>query len=289
MKHISIFILAAAMGLMLASCNKQAGESRFITVSAGIGVMTKVDYDGDEARFESGDKISVYAWTGNASEVVTPLVVDGVVNTFDGTQWTPEIQMLWDNKSSKHFFLGISPERKVTDFTADVYTLDPASFASSDLMIATNLKGLPPTDNPVALNFSHVLARLDVNLTFRSQWADAPTVTSVTATGLKTATVNYLDKEMTPTGTAEAIALLPSANDAWTGLQVPQDGVRTITIAIDGKNYVFTNSEDIPLVSGKFTTVNLAVGRDKIDLVNDITISNWTSQGGAVEGDAEEE
>ena len=282
-------ILTAATIIALASCSKQAGETSCITVTAGIGTMTKVDYNGDKASFVAGDKISVYAWTGSAASVSSPLVVDGVTNSFDGSKWTPEIQMLWDNKSSEHYFLGISPERKVTDFTADAYTLDPSSFAASDLMIATNLAGLAPSSTPVALNFTHALARLDVNLGFRSQWATDPTVSAVTATAKKTATVDYLAKELSATGSAETVALTAAANNAWSGLQVPQMGVRTITVTIDGKNYVFTHTADIPLVSGKFTTVNLTVGRDKIELADDITISDWTSQGAVVEGDAEEE
>ena len=286
MKKNTIILTAAAL-LVLAGCNKGLDNSpRVITIQAGIGTMTKVSYNGDKASFVSGDKISVYAWTGSATAVPASLVVDGVVNTYDGSKWTPASQMLWDDKSSKHYFLGISPERSVTDFTADAYTLNPADFAASDLLIATNVAGLEPSLTPVELGFSHALARLDVNLTFRSQWDVAPSVTSVKATAKKTATVDYLAKALTATGTAEAVALTASNNASWSGLQVPQTGVTTITITIDGKDYVFTNASGIPLVGGKYTTVNLAVGRDKIELSDAITISDWTSQGAALEGDA---
>ena len=288
MKKTSILFLAALMACT--GCNKGLdNRSLNITVEAGIGTMTKVEYNGDKASFVSGDKISVYAWTGSATTVGTPLVVNGVTNTFDGSQWTPASQMLWDDDSSQHYFLGICPEREVTDFTADAYTLDPAQYAASDLMIATNLTGLVSSNTPVALNFTHVLARLDVHLTFRTQWATEPAVTAVTATAKKTATVDYLAKELTATGTAAPVALNASANNAWSGLQVPQTGVNTLTVTIGGKNYVFTHTADIPLVAGKFTTVNLAVGRDKIELADVITISDWTSQGGEIGGDALEE
>lgn len=289
MKKNTIILTAAAL-LVLAGCNKGLDNSpRAITIQAGIGTMTKVEYTGDKAKFVDGDKISVYAWTGSATAVPASLVVDGVVNTYDGSKWTPASQMLWDDKSSKHYFLGISPERSVTDFKADAYTLNPADFAASDLLIATNVTGLEPSLTPVELGFSHALARLDVNLTFRSQWDVAPSVTSVKATAKKTATVDYLAKALTATGTAEAVALTASDNASWSGLQVPQTGVTTITITIDGKDYVFTNASDIPLVGGKYTTVNLAVGRDKIELSDAITISDWTSQGAALEGDALEQ
>ena len=288
MKKIYILLFAA---LLTVSCAKQAGQERFITVEAGIGSMTKVEYTGDEAKFVGGDKISVFAWTGDASAIPATLVVDGVVNTFDGSKWTPASQMLWDDNSSKHYFLGVSPARTVTDFTADAYTLDPDDFGASDLMIAVNKEGLEPSGTPVALNFTHAMARLDVNLTFRNQWAAAPTVSAVTVKAQKSATVDYLSKLVTAsgTGTAEAVALKSSENAAWSGLQVPQTGVNTITITIDGKDYVFTHTADIPLESGKYTVLNLAVGRDQIELSGEIKISNWTSQGAAIEGDAEED
>ena len=276
--HNILFLMAAA-GLVLTSCGKLP-DSRLITIEAGIGTMTKVTYITDDAAtFASGDTLSLYAWVGSASAVPADRVVDGVVNSFDGTKWTPAFPMLWDDKSSKHYFLGISPARMVTNFTADPYTLDPANFAASDLLIATKLDGLTPISTPVPLIFSHTMARLDVNLEFRNQWESAPTVTSVTATAKTTATVDYLSKTkvVSATGSAASVALTAKNNAAWSGLQVPQEGVHTITIRIDDKDYVFTHSADIPLEGGKYTTVNLIVGRDKIELASVITISNWTA------------
>ena len=288
MLNSKYLLLAAATLLLLAGCGKQADEVRFITVDAGIGTMTKVEYIGSNtARFVNGDKISVFAWTGDATTVPQTLVVNGVVNTFDGSKWTPASQMLWDDKSSLHYFLGVSPVRTVTDFKADAYTLDPSSQDASDLMIATNVAGLAPSNTPVPLNFTHALARLDVNLTFRNQWATEPTVSAVTVKAKKTATVDYLAKEVTATGTAEAVAITSAKNNAWSGLQVPQTGVNTITVTIDGKDYVYVHSADIPLVSGNYTTVNLTVGRDQIELSGEMTIKAWISSGDAIEGDAE--
>ena len=60
-----------AMALTLGSCsadeNGIGGEtSKYITVSTSIGNMTRVatDENGGQ-KFEDGDEISVYAWTGD--------------------------------------------------------------------------------------------------------------------------------------------------------------------------------------------------------------------------------
>lgn len=292
--HTVKYFLPALLSLaVLVACNREDlfpnGGPRPISIEAGIGAMSKVAASGNSASFETGDAISLYAWTGSASAVPATRVVDGIKNTLaaDGN-WTPASPMLWRDNVSMHYFLGIYPARTVTDFTADAYILDPAD-AQSDLLVATRLEGIKATDNPVALTFDHAMAKLQVNLLFRTQWASAPTVTSVTATAKKTATVDYLSKTVSATGTAAPVALTAKSNAAWSGLQVPQEGVRTITIRIDDKDYVFTHTADIPLAGGKYTTVNLNVGRDRIELASVITISNWTAGTTISDGEAQDD
>ena len=285
----NLFIIAA-VGLSALACNKATDfpgtSGKQITIQAGIGSMSKVATIGDQSVFQEGDNISLYSWTGGATAVSPNLVVNGVRNTLgENGKWTPETQMLWADMVSSHYFIGVCPERTVTNFTSDVYTLDPADYQASDLLIATNLTGLKAQDDPVALAFDHVLAKLYVNLSFRNQWSEEPTVTAVTATAKKTATVDYLTKAFTATGTAGPVALTAAVNNAWSGLQVPQTGVNTITVTIEGNDYVYTHTADIPLQGGKYTTVNLVIGRDQINLASEITISDWASQGDAIDGD----
>ena len=282
------------MVLMAATaCSREGAESsasgKAITIKAGIGEMTKVKTTGSTAVFEEGDAVSLYAWTGSATAVPGDRVVDGVKNTLgsDG-KWTPETQMLWADMVSQHYFIGICPQRTVTDFTADAYTLNPAEYEESDLLVATNVTGLKAQDDPVSLVFNHAMALLKVNLSFRNQWDGEPTVTAVSASAKKSATIDYLAdlaNMVSASGTAEAVALTADANNAWSGLQVPQTGVKSITVTIGGKDYVYTHTADIPLASGKYTTVNLVIGRDTIELASAITITAWTSQGDAINGD----
>ncbi len=283
MKPIIKYLAAAAALLAVASCGKFSGTPREITIQAGIGAMTKVATTGDKAAFEAGDKIAVFAWTGDKTAVPAARAVDGVANTLgtDG-KWTPAAQMLWDDDESAHYFLGVYPLRTITDFTADPYTLDPADQKASDLLLATNLIGLTPSATPVALVFGHAMARLDVNLAFRNQWGTTPTVSSVTATAKKAATVDLLSAAVTPTGDAAKVALAKKSDAAWSGLQVPQTGLRTLTITIDGQDYVFTHSADIPLVGGQYTTLNLTMGRDTIEL-DSIVITDWQA-GTSIDG-----
>ena len=129
-------LIIAAVGFAALACNKGVitpyGTGREIAIQASIGPMSKVTTTGNTAVFKSGDKLTLYAWTGSAAAVGTPLVVDGVKNTLgtDG-KWTPETQMLWADMVTPHFFLGIYPARTVTNFTADAYELRPAEYEES--------------------------------------------------------------------------------------------------------------------------------------------------------------
>ena len=295
-------IIAAAAALCFTACNKEDSirNTQTITVEASIGGMTKAAYSGDKTTFSSGDSLSLFAWTGDKTVIPAKasLVVSNVTNTLgpDG-KWAPKTQMLWDDMTTAHYFMAVSPARVVESFTADKFTLDPAAakFQESDLLIATNVTGLVATSNPVSLKFDHAMAKLNVNLAFRNQWTEgnppvAPNteakIKGLEATAKDHATIDYLSKAVTATGDATQLAMNKIQNANWTVLMVPQAGFRTITIKLEGNDewlggndtYVFTHTEDIPLESGKYTTVNLIVGRDQITLDKDgVVINDWAA------------
>ena len=277
---------AAACILALAACNDDSGigtdvDAGSITIQATIGRMTKVMNSGVSSTFEAGDRISVYGWTGGAASVPATPEVDGVRYTLgtDGN-WTPATPAFWKSGTDAYYFLGICPERDVTSFTADAYKLLPADYAASDLLIATNLGGVKAADGPVKLSFDHVMAKLNVNLKFRNEFGGTPTVSSITVTALDSAAVNYLTKQVTAAGDAADVTIPAAASAAtgyalgFSGLMVPQQGVRTVSVTINGRNYVYEAADDIPLHSGKYTTLGLIVGRDTIGL-STISIADW--------------
>ena len=292
MKKNIILCMAAIAGLALAGCNKaplaSETDSLNMTVKASIGNLAKATTNGVKTTFDKGDKLSLYAWIGSNEAVSNVRVVDGVVNTFDGEVWTPETQMLWKNVHDNHYFIAVSPAKKIVNFTADEYVLNPAEYASNDLLIANDLTGRKVTtemeSNPVSLTFSHALAKLNVHLKFRSQWATTPEVSSVATTAKNHYTVNHLTKEVTATDDAAQVALQPLTTTpqayalSFSGLQVPQDGVTVITVVIDGKEYVYTSDQPIELVSGKITNIGLIVGREELTL-DKISVDDWVAEG----------
>ena len=304
MKKKTYLFALMTMALTLGSCSNNedgiGGEtSKYITVSTSIGNMTRVVTDAKGGQtFEEGDEISVYAWTGDAT--VAPetreRVVNNAINKLTNGSWVSTPQMLWKNNRDKHYFIGVYPTAAISDLSAGEYTFDVNKQTESDLLVAVNKDGLSynvDEQQTVPLTFTHVMAKLVANLTYKNQWGtEGPTVDKVAVgNAAKKATVNYLTKVVTPSAVAEDKADFDmpvlTANKKYASIIIPQDGVQKITITIGGKDFIYDNSTPFKLESGKITTVNLEVGRDVIKL-GDVNISGWGSTGDPIKGEAHE-
>ena len=275
----------ALAALLAVSCAKESGQKETaplpqaaISVQASVSGLTKAVTNGLQTSFEANDQLTLYAWTGSNAAVPEKKVVSGVVNTFNGTKWTPASTMLWKNVFDAHYFLGISPARTVTSFTAD-----PVS-SSEDLLVATILgEGITApqttTAEPIDLVFDHMMARLNVNVKYRNQWGGVPEDAVVVAKAATQGTIDYLTKTITPGEvTAQVLEAAETAAEGYdatySSLCLPQEGVRTIEFVIDGQKLVYIHAQDLPLAAGTVTTLSLLVGKDKIAL-DDNTVSDW--------------
>ena len=262
-------------------CGDDHDDAKYINIEAAIGSISPAS-----VSFTTGDKMTLYAWTGSTDAASASIVVDGVECTYGSdSRWTAASPVVWSDTDAPHYFIAFSPAHRVSNFTADPYTLNPSDQRASDLLVARNLTGVMPSDNPVPLLFGHAMSRLDVNLQFRNQWAIVPTVSSVTAKAANSCTIDYLaetynvgaqtDIAMPATTTAEGYAL------SYRSIMVPQK-FRSLTITVNGMPLTYTHNSDIPLTAGKFATLNLFVGRESIDL-GAVSIDDWVA-GAVVEG-----
>ena len=275
----------ASMVCVLGSCNNGEKDpvtndaSEYITISTNILTRVAVAENGSQ-EFENGDKISVYAWTGSKASVpdISQRVVDNAINTLAGGTWQAVPQMLWKNMSDEHFFIGVYPSnaQSIANLEESDFEVN-ANLEESDLLVATNLNGIKAQANPVSLTFDHLLAKIIVNLEFRNQWgADGPEVASVTLDDVATkCKVNYLQKTVVAGTERGTFALAEvKANQSYASIVVPQSGIKTIKVNINGRDYVYQHDTDIDFEGGKYTIINLTVGRNELYL-GSIVINDW--------------
>lgn len=292
-----IFALAA-MTMTLGSCSDSENTTgteapKSITVSTSIGKMTRITTDEKGAQaFSEGDEISVYAWTGSADKVpaAAERVVNNAINKLTDKVWVATPQMLWKNNLDQHYFIGIYPTKNVDNLTADTYTFNAENQLASDLLVAVNVKGLSYTKDAkdaVKLDFTHVMAKMVVNLTYKNQWGGTPTVKNVVVSdAVKEATINNLTKAVTPTTTAQADFEVPAtvANTQYVSVLIPQNGIQKLAITIGDKTFIYDNGTPFNFESGKITTINLEVGRDQV-ILDEVKISDWEN-GSTFKGEA---
>ena len=195
-------------------------------------------------------------------------VVNNAINKLTDKVWVATPQMLWKNNLDQHYFIGIYPTKNVDNLTADTYTFNAENQLASDLLVAVNVKGLSYTKDAkdaVKLDFTHVMAKMVVNLSYKNQWGGTPTVKNVVVSdAVKEATINYLTKAVTPTTTAKADFEVPAtvANTQYVSVLIPQNGIQKLAITIGDKTFIYDNGTPFNFESGKITTINLEVGRD---------------------------
>ena len=298
-------MLMAVTALMVAGCSSDENGNgttneapKYITVNANISGLTKAATDRTGAMvFEAGDAISVYAWTGDKNNLPASLqsyVVANAINTYDGSLWTAQPQMLWKNVTDSHYFLAVYPQKDITASTD--FNLDTQDQQASDVLVAVNKgsndAGITATNNAIPLVFDHIMAKLQINLNFRNQWAQTPEADVKVKVKTK-ATIDYLNKSVTASGEAPTEDVMVMAvstpvdgyEKTCETVMIPQQGFNTITITINNKDYVYKHASDFGLERGKMTVVNLIVGRDMIK-VDSVTINNWNE--GNIYGDGED-
>ncbi len=279
----------ALCAMTLAACNydkddaPQPANSGEIVIDASVGEMTQKKALKLGTTFDTGDAISVYAWTGSSSAIdAENLQVNNAINTLgDDGKWTATPKMLWKDGQSKHYFLGVYPQKAITNFTADEYALNTADQEASDVLVATNLDGISYRSTSVPLTFKHIMSVLHVNINY-ANFSTEPTEAIVKVNAKTNATINYLTKSVTPTGdnsdiVLPAIETVDGYKFSYKSILIPQSGIKEIVIRIGDQSFAYVPQKGITLKSGCYTTINMTIRRNEITNDN-VSIVDWNKE-----------
>ncbi len=282
--HITTYTIFAA--LLFAACSHEKDdvcpiESNEITIRADVGQMSTKKSLKLGSSFDVGDEISVYAWLDTAGFTAENLYINNAVNTLNGDgKWSAAQPMSWKDAKSKHYFLGVYPQKALTNFTSDEYTLNTSDQEASDILVATNTDGVLRQSAAVPLTFTHIMARLDVNIKV-TNFTTTPTSVTVSINGMTEANINYLRKEVVAKGdktdiTLPAVATVNGYLLSSRSIVVPQSGINRITVKVDGETFVYVSDKDFATKGGCYTTINLNLKHGELTL-SDVDIVDWNS------------
>lgn len=292
MKFTRYSILAAAISsaLLLASCEKNIDSisenfpaDGVVRIDASVsGLITKADlpYSG-----YTGSDLGLFIDYG-AGDYYSKDNVRWVNNS--GT-WTPESQLLWKNAQSPVGIFAYAPHISGADDYTGVEFSIPSNQVNGTFsadFLWCSMPGFVPADDLIDqklnITFSHVLVKLKVNLIFGNEFGDSHSVKDVILNGtsskvrcdLANKTITDLDQSSsndismcnTETGVYEAI-FFPGKGQ--------KSGARMLTVVMsDNKAYNVTLDSDLELYSGYAYTMNVKVGKDKLE-AGSVSVFEW--------------
>lgn len=286
----------------------EPSSAGYIRIEPSISGMTRTSFNEQgHQQFDAGDAISLYIWNNaDLSDLGegTMLAYNNRQELGSSGEWTSADPVKWKDSVTPHYFLGVYPERKITDFYADSYTLKTYSGETdpkiaiqlekaNDLMVAVDKTGRTQTEEKISLGFDHIMSMLVVDVTFGDEWNTTPDVGSILAKACSSADINYLggDKPaVTQKGEQENVnipMLIKGAEGGaytFTSIMVPQTGFYAIGIPADGRMFTFKNKGDIALRAGHITRVSLVVRSNDV-ILEDISIKPWIDEKHEVSAD----
>ena len=285
-----IFALAASAALILVSCEKNIDFTSenfpadgVVRIDASVsGLMTKADlpYSG-----YTGSDLGLFVDYGNGDNYSK----DNVRWVNNSGTWTPESQVLWKNAKSPVGIFAYAPHISGADDHTGVEFSIPSNQTggtSSADFLWCSMPGFVPADGldnkKLNINFSHVLVKLKVNLTFGNEFGDSHSVKDVVLNGtsskikcdLAGSTVSDLDQS-----SSNDISMCNTSDYVYEAIFFPgkgqKSGARMLTVVMsDSKAYNVTLDSGLELNSGYAYTMNVKVGKDKTE-AGSVNVMEW--------------
>lgn len=205
-REIRILAILLSASVFFAACaGKEEPEKLHTRQPIEFVVGQEYAVKSTDTSFETGDRISLFAGE--------PVNADNVCLTCSGGKLVSEKTLYWgEGQTSATDFTAIYPYSEDYlfaegfSFTVEADQSSRSAHCASDLMVATT--SAAPSAGPVALNFSHVLSRLALQIDNRT----GKKVSSVILSGVK---LGYEYPDALASGEEGSICAYPASEDTW--------------------------------------------------------------------------
>lgn len=289
----SILTVAISAALLLVSCEKNIDsisenfpEDGIVRIDASVEeAVTKADlpYSG-----YAGSDLGLFIDYGDGDYYSK----DNVRWVNNSGTWTPESQVLWKNAHSPVGIFAYAPHISGADDHTGVEFSIPSNqtggTSSADFLWYSKPGFVPANDlknQKLNITFSHVLVKLKVNLTFGNEFGDSHSVKDVILNGtsskircdLANRTVTDLDQS-----SSNDISMCNTADYVYEAIFFPgkgqKSGARMLTVVMsDNKAYSVTLDSNLELYGGCAYTMNVKVGKDRVDAGN-VNVIEWVTE-----------
>lgn len=207
--------------------------------------------------------------------------------------WTPESQVLWKNAHSPVGIFAYAPHVSGADDHTGVEFSIPSNQTggtSSADFLWCSMPGFVPADGLVDqklnITFSHVLVKLKVNLTFGNEFGDSHSVKEVilngTSSKIKCDLVNRTVSDLDQSSSSNDISMCNTSDYVYEAIFFPgkgqKSGARMLTVVMsDNKAYNVTLDSNLELYGGYAYTMNVRVGKDRVDAGN-VNVIEWMTE-----------
>ena len=285
------YIAMAAVAMMFAACsNDDMPEvptldemaDTPITLTAGVAdLTTRAGHPTGELKTGS---LGFYMTTeGTVAEKYTAENREFSYNATNGWTVTGNTPLLWMNTTAAVSYTAYHPySSEVTNKILSVAVPTDQNVSVVDLLYTNGTTDGGKSSEGIALALNHMMAKLTIELRAGTELAETPEFSNVVIRGLKNTcgfdltTGNWND--FSKYTTATDVALIKNSGNNFEAIVIPQELAEFIVLITisDGRTFRFSQAA-VELKTGTAYTLNLVVGKDKVELADDgITVSDWT-------------
>ena len=290
----------AAMAFLLASC---AGEEEVTTPADSLkgkpinvdvlvsDIKTRAGYDTENLPTKFYLTIDQGGTEYNYTNVVMKNEEGKWVAYKSDAADAPTVDMIWAGSPGtitvKAATFSLSDASTTLNALTDQSTAEGIK-ASDHLYYYSN--AVKPSENgTISIPFDHIMSKLEITVTLRTQYGASETNPITSAIGSATnATYSHADATpwSTPSDVSE-IKLCPSGSYSATertatyeAILIPQNIAAStfgVKVKIGDKSYTWKSADAITFEGGKKYTLNLTLGKNELTL-NKISVSSWKEE-----------
>ncbi len=287
-------LVLAGIALISAACNKNEMPTHPavdemtdtpVLISAGVADLTT--RAGQPAGELKTGQLGFYMTTEGTDPTDIKYNKDNLQMSYqEGEGWVADngTLLLWKNKTSKVGYVAYHPFMEVgDDKITDVVVPADQNVSVLDLLYAKGETTGQESGAGINLSLAHQMSKLTVSLRTGNELGGNVEFLKVTLKGLKNSCeFNLADGTWgTPAAETSDIVMVRNSNTEYEAIVIPQSSSEFMVEITTSEYRIFRYSQAVTLAPGTAYELELKVGKDKVELVDDgISVGDWTSPSG---------